>query len=59
MEDTDTQIDVISWRVLIADAQDDSDEARGSSDRSLQAHSEHVQKSHETDKVVEISEVKV
>ena len=59
MEDTDTQIDVISWRVLVADAQDDSDEAQGSSDRSLQAHSEHVQKSYETDKVVEINEVKV
>ena len=33
--DTDTQIDVVSWRVL-SDTQDDSDEAQGS-DISLQA----------------------
>ena len=57
MEDTDTQIDVISWRVLAADTQDDSNEAQDS-DRSLQVYSEQVQQSQEgLDEVVAINEI--
>ena len=57
MEDTDTQIDIISWRVLAADTQDDSNEAQDS-DRSLQVYSEQVQQSQEgLDEVVAINEI--
>ena len=59
MEDTDTQIDVISWRVIAADTQDDSNEAQDS-DRSLQVYSELVQQSQEEqDEVVAINEIEL
>ena len=59
LEDTDTQIDVISWRVIAADTQDDSNEAQDS-DRSLQVYSELVQQSQEEqDEVVAINEIEL